>query len=149
MPQAFARLREICQHAGLRVTPQRLEVFRELLTARDHPSAEQLHERLTERMPSLSLDTVYRTLATLERCGAISQVRAYDGRAHFDGNPEPHHHLICRECGRIVDFRWPSADRLRLPPEAAGWGRIDRRQVELRGVCAACLRRQDERGTSK
>ena len=143
MAQTFERFREICQQAGLKVTPQRFEIFRELSTAQDHPSAERLHERLTARMPSLSLDTVYRTLATLESHGVVRQVEAYDGRAHFDGNPEIHHHLICRECSRIVDFAWPRADRLHLPPEAEGWGRIDHRPVELRGVCGECLRRRE------
>jgi len=140
--RSLDQFRRICQEAGLRLTPQRLAIFHEITAARDHPSAEEVHERLKGRMPSLSLDTVYRTLATLDDAGVVSKVQANDGRLRYDGNPEAHHHLVCKDCSRVHDFAWPGADRLRLPPEADGWGRIDRCQVELRGVCAECLKRR-------
>ena len=56
------------------VTHQRQEIYRELAQAEDHPSAEALHHRLQERFPTISLDTVYRTLATFAGCGLINKV---------------------------------------------------------------------------
>ncbi|MBC8317138.1 MAG: transcriptional repressor, partial [Desulfobulbaceae bacterium] len=51
-----------CRKANLKITHQRLEIFRELAKALDHPSAESLYKRLQKKLPTLSLDTVYRTL---------------------------------------------------------------------------------------
>jgi Fur family peroxide stress response transcriptional regulator len=63
---------DACRKAGLRVTQQRLEIYRELMAATDHPSAESLHQRI--RMPTPSLDTVYRNFAALVRGGLINKV---------------------------------------------------------------------------
>ncbi|MFW6163972.1 MAG: Fur family transcriptional regulator [Planctomycetota bacterium] len=142
-PELVERFRQICRDAGLKVTPQRLAIFSEVVAAADHPSAEEVHARITPRLPSLSLDTVYRTLGLLDECGVVATIEAPDGRSRYDGRLEPHHHLVCRECGRIVDFQWPTADRLSPPAETARWGEVERVQVELRGVCAECLERRD------
>lgn len=63
----LARFKDVYRRAGLRLTPQRLEIFRELAESTDHPSVEELHRRLVVKFPTLSLDTVYRTLGTLAR----------------------------------------------------------------------------------
>ena len=65
-----------CRQAGLKVTPQRIAVYRELLTTQEHPSAEILHRKLRKKFPSISLDTVNRTLLTLNEIGAAHVVEA-------------------------------------------------------------------------
>lgn len=145
-PELVQRFRRICREAELKVTPQRLAIFREVVAADDHPAAEQIHARLRPRLPSLSLNTVYRTLAILNDCGVVETIEAPDGQTHYDGRLKPHHHLVCKECGGIVDFPWPEADRLRPPAETAEWGEVERVRVELRGICAECLKRRDARG---
>ena len=129
-----------CREAGLKVTHQRLEVYRALFTATDHPTAESLHHRLREKLPTISLDTVYRTLATLASHGLINKVETAASLARFEVTRIPHHHLICRECGEIVDFTWPLMDDLTLPDEVPAWGEIDHKSVVVYGVCAKCLR---------
>lgn len=126
---------------GLRVTAQRLEVLRELAAADDHPSAEDLCQRLRERMPTVSLDTVYRTLVTLQEFGLVGRVEVLDDRSRFDGNLDPHHHLVCVRCRKVVDLCWPDFDRLGIPEAARGWGEVRQAHAELRGTCADCIRR--------
>lgn len=133
--EAFARR---CRERGLKLTHQRLEIYRELASDLSHPSAEEIHTRLAPRLPTLSLDTVYRTLTTLEQHGLISRLEVLDDRARFDANLEPHHHLVCIRCRRAVDLAWPQVDRLEMPAAAAGWGEVASRHLELRGVCAEC-----------
>lgn len=120
------------------MTHQRMEIFRELATACDHPSAEILHQRLKTKMPTLSLDTIYRTLATLEQCGLVKRVQTLESQAHFEVTTPSHHHLICERCGRINDFAWEYFDRVSLPEEVLGWGEINQRTVTLSGVCKNC-----------
>ncbi len=137
--QAFRRT---CREAGLKVTHQRLEILREITAARDHPSAEEMHQRLRERMPTLSLDTVYRTLATFDRHGIIAKLEGPDGRARFDGNLAPHQHLVCTACKKIQDFSWPGFDEMRPPSDTDSWGEVRDKRVELQGICAECRRRK-------
>lgn len=131
-------LREACQLAGLRMTQQRISVFSEILKSTDHPTAEILHRRLRHSAPTLSLDTVYRTLALLERNGLVHRVLNPGGGDRYDAVTDGHAHVLCRRCGRYEDLdeETPAGELL---PEAAGWGRVERRHVVYFGVCSACL----------
>ncbi len=135
---ALSRLREICEKAGIRLTPQRLEVFKEIMSAHDHPAAEDIHERLKVRMPTISLDTVYRTLGTFERLGVIRKMHVLDDHARFDPNTQTHHHFVCTKCKKIIDFEWPAFDKLQPPPELDSFGTVLEQQVEVRGFCKEC-----------
>lgn len=134
----LAQFEAICRKAGVKLTHQRLEVFREITGARDHPSAEDLYQRLRQRLPSVSMDTIYRTLDLLERCGVVSKVPVSQGPARFEGNLAPHHHCLCSRCGAVTDVKWPDADALPLPPETEQWGRVRSRNIQLLGVCHSC-----------
>jgi len=129
-----------CREAGLRLTHQRLEIYRELAMADDHPSAEVLHQRLRRKIPTISLDTVYRTLATFQSHGLIRKVNTVESQARFEATGMRHHHLICRKCKEIMDFQWQLIDDVTLPEEISKWGRIDNKNVVVYGVCSKCLK---------
>ena len=129
---------EACRRAGFKLTHQRLEILRELALSKDHPSAEALYKRLSERIPTLSRDTVYRTLATFSQYGLAQKVETAESQARYEVVHERHHHLICRHCHDIVDFHWPSIDDLDLPDGARTWGRIESRNVVMYGICGKC-----------
>ena len=128
-----------CREKGLRLTPQRLEIFKELVQATDHPTAETLHQRLILGMPTLSIDTVYRTLGTFANLGLVTKVETSESQAHFEASQVPHHHLICRKCKDIIDFQWQSIDTATLPEEVFSWGRIERKSIVIYGICHKCL----------
>jgi len=104
LEEQLAAFEQACRDAGLRLTHQRLEIFRELALATDHPGAELLHQRLREKIPTISLDTVYRTLATFASQGLINKVETIESQARFEVSQMQHHHLICRKCKQIMDF---------------------------------------------
>lgn len=135
----LVRFKEACRSAGLKLTQQRLEIFLELARAIDHPSAETLYRSLQERLPTLSLDTVYRTLASLEKHGLIDRLNTRQSQARFEVVSDQHHHLVCINCREIIDFHWASFDRAALPEEIRDWGRLIRRNVTLQGICQRCL----------
>lgn len=134
----FEDFRKVCSKKGLRLTPQRWEIFQELAGDRTHPSAEEIHERVCRQMPSISLDTVYRTIYAFERCGLIRRVQSLEEPMRFDADPRPHHHLICTRCRRIEDFFWPALDTLEIPEKVETWGDIEIRQIDFRGRCKKC-----------
>lgn len=136
--QRVERFVDVCRRKGLKITHQRLEIFRELAATAEHPTAEQIFNRVRAQMPTISLDTVYRTLATLQDYGLIARVEALDDRGRYDANLEQHHHFICTECKRVHDFYWPSLDRTEPPEEGKSLGEVHQVRAELLGVCRAC-----------
>lgn len=130
---------EQCRKHDLRVTPQRIEIFKELAQAIDHPTAEVLYQRLVERMPTLSLDTVYRTLGTFSSAGLVNRIDTAESQAHFEVAHVQHHHLICRKCREIIDFQWQFIDQAALPEEVHAWGHVERKNIVVYGTCRKCL----------
>ena len=134
--------REACRRRGMRITPQRTEVFRVLASTDGHPDADSIHRRVRRRIPNISLDTVYRILYRLEDEGLVSRVQVSSDRLRFDGNTDRHHHFVCSRCGMIRDFTSEEADTLPVPDEVRSWGRIENRQLQVRGVCRGCLKKR-------
>lgn len=136
-PQAEAdrRLRE----AGLARTPQRLAVLMELLRRTDHPTAEQLHEVVSRRLPGLSRATVYRVLEALSKHGLLARIPHADSPGRFDGRVDRHHHLLCERCGSLADLDASALAELAIPSRSAlnGFRAADYRST-LRGVCPEC-----------
>ena len=129
---------EVHRKRGLKITHQRLEIFKELLNSNDHPTVEKIYSRLKSNLPTISLDTIYRTLTTLEQHGLVSRVQTMESQARFEGKMEEHHHVICKKCGRITDFQWQFFDEVSLPEEIKKWGTIEQKNITLQGLCKQC-----------
>jgi len=140
----FART---CKQADVRMTHQRMEIFKEVAKTDEHPDAETIYTRVRRRNPFISLDTVYRTLATLEKLGVISRVYALCDRARFDALTAPHQHFVCTECGMLRDFSCAEADELRIPQEVQSWGIIRSVHVEVRARCLNCAKQGKNRNS--
>ena len=124
--------------SGLRLTHQRLEVAREIARSEAHPDTEAIYRKVRSRVPTISLDTVYRTLATLEALRLIARVDATSGPTRYDANLHHHHHFVCARCGLIRDVYHPSLDSLEAPDLADELGVIQSITVQLRGLCKRC-----------
>lgn len=127
-----------CRGRGVRVTPQRLAVYRALASDATHPTAESVFARLRRSMPSLSQATVYRILNTLEREGLVRRAGSTNGAARFDANMVPHQHLVCRRCGRTTDVLIPSARRAMLPRKGLQGFVPEEVDLKVLGLCAPC-----------
>lgn len=138
--QQVQEFQAACRAKDLRVTPQRIEIYKALARAKDHPTAEKLHQRLIEKMPTLSLDTVYRTLGTFVKMGLIDKVETIESQAHFEVSQLQHHHLICEKCKTIIDFEWKQVDEAALPEEVQTLGRFEKKNVVVYGLCRNCLK---------
>lgn len=128
----------------MKLTPQRLEIFKELLSHKNHPSAEAIFKELRKRLPTISLDTVYRTLATFDEIGIIKKLNVSTARTLFDTNLDQHHHFICSQCKRVEDIYWPDFDDTSLPKSVLALGSVQERHLELHGICNQCLNEKTE-----
>jgi Fur family peroxide stress response transcriptional regulator len=135
----LTRFREACKQAGVKMTHQRMEIFREVVSRDDHPDATSVFAGVHQRMPTVSMDTVYRTLAMLTEIGVIAVLGPRHESVRFDANPVPHHHYVCTRCGAIRDFSSAELGALTLPAHVASFGTVEAMRLEARGVCAVCL----------
>lgn len=127
-----------CKERGIKATHQRIEVFREVMECLTHPDADTVFEGVRKRMPSISRNTVYRTLWLLTDLGLARTLGQGKDRSRFDGNTSKHHHFVCEKCGKVLDFTSEVLDNLNLPPAVFDLGSVREAQVEVRGVCNDC-----------
>jgi Fur family transcriptional regulator, peroxide stress response regulator len=128
----------VCRDAGIKLTHQRMEIFREIAQTDDHPDADQVFQRVRGRIPTVSLDTVYRTLWRLNDLGLVVTLSSSRERARFDANLQSHHHFVCGQCGFTRDFYSNDLDNIKLPDSIGSLGEVEATHVEVRGVCREC-----------
>lgn len=126
-----------CRQAGVKMTHQRIEIFREVALSSEHPDATVVYENLRAKMPSLSLDTVYRTLWLLCDLGLIKTLGVSKERTRFDANLDHHHHFVCDKCKLTKDFTSNLFDQ--LPEPIDGFGVVTETRVEVHGICKSCM----------
>jgi Fe2+ or Zn2+ uptake regulation protein len=123
---------------GYRVTPQRLAVHATLVDLGRHVTAERLLGSVSDRVPGVSLPTVYSALEALEDSGLVRRVAAGRGPALYDAGAPDHHHLVCRRCGAVEDLE-VDAELTGLLAAAGEHGfSPDRAEVVVHGLCASC-----------
>ena len=136
--QRMAHFEKACRNSGSKLTHQRAEIFREVAQTADHPDAEKVYQGVRKRIPTVSMDTVYRTLWWLKDLGLITMLGPPRDRARFDANLSPHHHFICTQCGLTRDFVSDEFDSLKLPDSLLSIGQPEKIQVEAIGLCLKC-----------
>jgi Fur family peroxide stress response transcriptional regulator len=139
--QIAERLRELerlCRSQGVALTVQRRVVFQAVLERDDHPTADQVLEMVTNRVPGISRTTVYRVLDTLAGMGVIRRLQHAGASARFDGKIHRHHHLVCKICQKVIDLEDEKLNRIRVSHVSAEGFDIEDFSVHLVGTCSAC-----------
>jgi Fe2+ or Zn2+ uptake regulation protein len=122
---------------GMRVTPQRMVLHRALHELGRHVTADELLDAVAERLPNVSLPTIYATLELFEELGMVRRVQRA-GTSLFDPRTDVHHHLICTVCGAIEDLDAElDTSALERAADTRGFGR-ERVEAVVHGRCAAC-----------
>ena len=131
----FNQLIAALKDRDFRLTPQRFELVRLIAASEGHPSANQLYTIIKRQFPTMSHATVYKTLALLKDMNQVLEIDLRDD-SHYDGNrPQPHPHLICIKCNKIIDGEVSlDQESLRSLEEASGY-KILRPQISLYGLC--------------
>jgi Fur family peroxide stress response transcriptional regulator len=134
----FNQLIAALKEHDFRLTPQRVELVRLIAASEGHPSAAQLYEKIKVQFPTMSQATVYKTLALLKEMNQVLEIDLRDD-SHYDGNRlQPHPHLICIKCNKIVDGEVSfDQELIRKLEEVSGYT-ILRPQISLYGLCPDC-----------
>ncbi len=138
-----------CRERGIPVTWQRRAVYEALCARDDHPTADDLYDELAPQLPGLSRATVYRVLERLVGLGLASRVAHPGAASRFDSETGSHHHLLCSQCGRLIDLE--AALPIPMPSALPEAFEIQDASVYFRGTCAACRKERSPapRPTSK
>lgn len=130
--------RRMCRERGLALTHQREVIYRALVSTNAHPSPELIYEQVREKIPSISLATVYKNIRTFIDSGVVREVSQHHGSQRLEANMEPHYHLVCSECKTILDLEQEGLEPVRIKHRLPPGFRIERLNVEVIGLCAGC-----------
>ncbi len=124
---------------GYKLTPQRRAVIQVVTSSQDHLTPATIHEKIRRVHPNISLVTIYRTLEILAELGLICEVHAGGNcRSYTISTPQHHHHLICSNCGIVIDFTGHHLSGLERSLSKESGFRIDGHLLEFVGLCQAC-----------
>ena len=125
--------------SGLKSTPQRLAIMKMLAESEGHPSAEEIRASLRRRFPGISQATVYRTIQLAKSLGEAYEIAFAGKSSRYDGRrPQPHPHIVCLDCGRIVDPELRSLGDMTREVAAASGFAITTFRLDFFGLCPAC-----------
>ena len=135
---ARATLRRSLLESGHRCTGQREAVHEVLRETRTHPTADEICHAVRERIPGVSLATVYKALEAFERSGVCLRLNQGDGPARYDIRVDEHHHLKCVDCGRLLDVEGPPMQEWLAAIDTNDEFEIFGGHLVLEGRCSAC-----------
>lgn len=122
----------------IRITPQRHAVLEYLLESEAHPTADEIYKALEEKFPNMSVATVYNNLRVLRKVGLVRELTYGDDSSRFDCNMTEHYHIMCEDCGKIVDFHYPPLDEVESLAEKVTGFEVSHHRMELYGKCDDC-----------
>ncbi len=132
---------------SVRVTPQRLAIAEAVLNSTDHPTVQQIYERVRDHFPSMTLATIYSTLGVLERSGLIQEL-PFERMSRYEPNMDPHVNLVCIGCENVMDADAGQEAVVRLRNRILNESnfQVEWQRVDFYGWCPNCSaeKRQEE-----
>ncbi len=136
--QKIVQFKERCKARGIKLTPQRLIIYEGLIHTSEHPTVDMLYAQVQKTFPTISLDTVHRTLMTFCELGVAYMVEGTGSPKRFEGNLDTHHHVRCVKCSKIFDIYHEEYNHLSIPADVQKEFQILKKTVHMEGICRAC-----------
>ena len=134
------QVKSILRRRGFKITPQRLAIVDAVTSSHEHLTPAEIYDRVSREHPGIGLVTIYRTLELLIELGLICEMHL-GGNVHSYLMRRPdvhHHHLICSDCGKVIDFTTRIIEKEQQKLSKQTGFRIDSHQLEFTGICQAC-----------
>lgn len=123
---------------GVRITPQRHAILEYMVQSMDHPTADEIYRALEDRFPNMSVATVYNNLRAFIEAGLVKELKFGDASSRFDYWKHDHYHIICSDCGLMIDFEYEHLeDAEKAAADFSGF-EISNHRLEFYGVCPNC-----------
>jgi len=135
--------RNILRQAGKRITPQRMLILEAIREGDGHLDANGIYRLARRKAPRLSLSTVYRTINVLKEAGVIEELYLGEEHHHYELRGEKeHHHFICQDCGKVVEFECPFSEQLMRDLSEEYDFEVTGIHLDLVGHCAKCRQKR-------
>ncbi|WP_227938035.1 peroxide-responsive transcriptional repressor PerR [Alkalihalobacillus deserti] len=122
----------------VRMTPQRHAILEFLYESMTHPTADDIYKALEGRFPNMSVATVYNNIRVFKEAGIVKELTYGDSSSRFDSVTSDHYHVICSDCGKIVDFHYPGLDEVETLAEHVTGFKVHHHRMEIYGTCPKC-----------
>ena len=132
----ISELKQKCIDANMRLTPQRIEVLKMVAGTTTHPNVDMVYNEVKKVLSNISLDTVYRTLTSLEELGLVFKVDNQLPKSRYDADLSPHCHFICMKCGEVSDIFLEKT--IEAPKESQSIGKVIQTNLQIKGICKSC-----------
>ena len=137
--KALEDFRRRCKEQGLAFTFQRQVIYEAVVDSREHPTPELIYEQVRQRIPSISLGTVYKNVKTFLDSGVLKEVTLHHGSLRLEANMTPHHHVVCSSCRAIHDIDQTAVEPVQYSASEVPAGfSIEGCRVEFVGLCQTC-----------
>lgn len=138
-------IRDKLKKAGLKITPQRIEIYQAVIKCGHHPSADTVFKIIHKDNPGISFDTVNRTLLNFADCGIFNIVEGYNSARYYDHIIDEHHHYRCSNCNVIFDCFYKPYNKLGTPDDIPDNFLIKRKRVVIEGLCSDCAKKKNKK----
>jgi Fur family transcriptional regulator, ferric uptake regulator len=141
--EAVTEIAGILRQNTYKMTPQRRAVLEVISDSHDHLTPQAIYQRVQKKYPAIGLVTIYRTLEILADLNLVCRVHGEDNcRSYLMRRPSGHHHhLVCLECGKVIDVTMCNLDELELKLASKTGFKIESHLLEFSGRCRACIDR--------
>ena len=133
--------RTLCAEHGIAVTQQRQVLYETMQGMHGHPSPEEVYASVKQRIPSISLATVYKNIHLFVQSGVFRELSMHHGTLRVEMNKEPHHHLVCSVCKRVMDVEQDELGMGSPRLQLANGFLVERVSVDVIGTCPDCQAR--------
>lgn len=135
------RIKNVLNEKGIKPTYQRLKILEYMdKNTKNHPTVEMIYEELLKDIPTISMTTIYNTMNTFLERGLVYGVTITGTGVRYDFNTDPHHHFLCKKCGRIMDInvKCPFVERSK---NSVCGHQIKEMHGYFKGICKDCLKK--------
>ncbi len=124
----------------MKMTKQRKHIIETLKEVDTHPTADSVYEMVREKLPNVSMGTVYRNLKVLSKNGYIQRLDTVGLQKHYDGNTENHHHIVCEKCDRVSDLPVDMRVYFSINEEKVEGFKVTGYSFMMQGICPECMK---------
>jgi Fur family peroxide stress response transcriptional regulator len=132
-------VKKVLEDANITPTYQRLSVLKYLQYSKAHPTVDQIYEYLVKEIPTISPTTIYNTLNLFVEKGLVMPLTITGTGIRYDYNTTPHHHFLCKRCGKIIDINFEFMIKERSVIDG---NKIEEVHLYFKGICKNCLAKE-------
>ncbi len=135
---------QVCKANSLKITPQRTAIYKLLEHDTSHPTADMVYREIRKTFPTISFDTVNRTLVQFTQIGLLSPLACSGTSRRYDPNTSGHHHFKCLKCGAVKDVFYEPFNEIKFPNELLEDFEVQHQSIVISGLCKNCSTKKGE-----